>query len=105
MSPQVPSILVPKKVIEAASLDGAVDTLLHDPLVRGQFANLHFEELPHHFGFTSILEGKSRSITISAGRLDDALNTIAQSFGPVVWKITERICGEKKAFGIQWVVR
>jgi len=104
-SSQLPSITVPERVIEAASLNYAVDVLLHDPLVRSQLTKYHFEELPTQLGFTSILEGKNRSITIPAGPLDDALDAIAQSFGPAVWEITERTCGGRKTFRVDWVVR
>ncbi len=105
ITPQIASITVPEKVIEAASLSYAVDVLLLDPLVSTQVAKLHFEELSRDVGFASMLEGKKRSISIPAGRLDDALDAIARSFGPAVWQITERSCGERKTFKAEWVVR
>ena len=98
------SIRIPAKHIEARTVLLATDALLTDPSVLVEITKLGYKESSGELGFSQIRQQK-RVIDLPAGTLGDDLMVLAEEFGPSVWELDQRTCGETQTFRINWIRR
>lgn len=96
---------LPALQIEAKTLTAATGELLQARAVRDRIAGMNLTELTQNFGFTSVNEGKARTVDLPAGTLREDLNAIAIAFGAAIWKLDQRECGNSRTFRISWIAK